>query len=59
MSGLRPAEIAKQVGISRVQAYALLSGEVVPRLDTAISLAKMLSLSIDELIHPSPPPTTT
>lgn len=49
-SKLGATAIAAAAGITKVQAYSLLRGTAVPHLDTALSLATMLDITVDELV---------
>ena len=54
-SGYSQKEVAKKLNISEVNLSNWCSGKMIPRLDNAYNLAKLLNCKIDELIEENPP----
>jgi len=50
--GLNQAEIAKQIGISRVAYSSIESGKSEPRINTLIKIANVFGVSIQDLLTP-------
>ncbi|MEY8001174.1 helix-turn-helix transcriptional regulator [Clostridium sp. Mt-5] len=47
--GITTSQIIKNSGVGRTQFYAILNGECIPRLDTAIKICKTLNADIKEV----------
>lgn len=50
VQGLSAGELAAESGLWPMSVYRYLSGEQIPRLDSACKLADVLDLSLDELV---------
>jgi putative transcriptional regulator len=56
--GMNQTELAKKIGVTPTTIWLYERGEATPKIDIALRLAKVLGMTIEQLVGEDPPKTS-